>query len=280
MPTSSTIQAPSSTASTPSGLRGTSPTPHSSSPSGLRETSIHGQVEFFGNLDDHEQSTPARVEDLADADADIDRQNIEDDDEAPPLPPCDEEGADEQGVLPELTYEQREKLRKAAYNRTEKISRQELNNALGMTTKALTQELRSQFCQAMMKKGAPLHTGKRFKDYNYETVMRSALRVTAAVMSKTYGKAWTVARCEKLARMICLDKKWNIGVKSKQAAKRAQDREEKRTERLRAEKDRMAGIDNDEDLEESVSITESDVDEPGNGTSISHLSLKYLQASC
>ena len=69
-------------------------------------------------------------------------------------------------------------------------------------------------------------------------------------------------------------------MKSKQAVKRAQDREEKRTERLRAEKDRMAGIDNDEDLEESVSIAESDVDEPGNGTSISHLSLKYLQASC
>ncbi len=80
--------------------------------------------------------------------------------------------------------------------------------------------------------------------------------------------------------MICLDKKWNIGAKSKQAAKRAQDREEKRAERLRAEKDRMAGIDNDEDLEESVSIAESDVNEPGNGTSISHLSLKYLQASC
>ena len=98
------IQAPSSTASIPSGLRGISPTPHSSSPSGLRETSIHGQVEFFGNLDDHEQSTPARVEDLADADADIDCQNIEDDETPPPLP-CDEEGADEQGVLPELTYE-------------------------------------------------------------------------------------------------------------------------------------------------------------------------------
>ena len=80
--------------------------------------------------------------------------------------------------------------------------------------------------------------------------------------------------------MICLDKKWNIGAKSKQAAKRAQDREEKRAERLRAEKDRMAGIDNNEDLEESVSIAESDVNEPGNGTSISHLSLKYLQASC
>ena len=141
MPTSSTIQAPSSTPSTLSGLRGTSPTPHSSSSPGLRETSIHGQVEFFGNLDDHEQSTPARVEDLADADTDIDCQNIEDDDETPPLPPCDEEGADEQGVLPELTYEQRKKLRKAAYNKTEKISRQELNNTLGMTTKALTQEL-------------------------------------------------------------------------------------------------------------------------------------------
>ena len=169
---------------------------------------------------------------------------------------------------------------KAAYNRTEKISRQKLNNALGMTTKALTQELRSWFCQTMMKKGASLHTGKRFKDYNYETVMRPALRVAAAVMSKTYGKAWTVARCEKLTRMICLDKKWNIGVKSKQAAKRAQDREEKRAERLRAEKDRMAGIDNNEDLEESVSIIESDVDKLGNDMSISHLSLKYLQASC
>ena len=132
----------------------------------------------------------------------------------------------------------------------------------------------------MMKKGAPLHTGKRFKDYNYETVMRPALRVTAAVMSKIYRKMWTVARCEKLAYMICLDKKWNIGVKSKQAVKRAQDREEKHTERLRAEKDRIASIDNDEDLEESVSIAESDVNEPGNGTSISHLSLKYLQASC
>ena len=82
------IQALSSTASTPSGLRGTSPTPHSSSPPGLRETSIHSQVEFFENLDDHEQSTPARVEDLADADADIDHQNIEDDDETLPLPPC------------------------------------------------------------------------------------------------------------------------------------------------------------------------------------------------
>ena len=89
-----------------------------------------------------------------------------------------------------------------------------------------------------------------------------------------------VARCKKLACMICLDKKRNIDVKSKQAMKRAQDREEKRAERLRAEKDRMAGIDNNEDLEESVSITESDVDELGNDTSISHLFLKYLQASC
>ena len=103
------IQALSSTASTLSGLRGTSPTPHSSSPSGLRKTSIHGQVEFFGNLDDHEQSTPARVEDLADTDADIDCQNIENDDKTLLLPPCDEENTDEQSVLPELTYEQRGK---------------------------------------------------------------------------------------------------------------------------------------------------------------------------
>ena len=80
--------------------------------------------------------------------------------------------------------------------------------------------------------------------------------------------------------MICLNKKQNIGVKSKQAVKRAQDREEKCAEKLRAEKDRMAGIDNNENLEESVSIAESDINKLGNGTSISHLSLKYLPASC
>ena len=112
-----------------------------------------------------------------------------------------------------------------------------------------------------MKKSILLYTDKRFKDYNYKTVMKPVLHVVAAVMLKIYKKMWMVARYEKLVHMICLDKKWNISVKSKQAVKRAQDRKEKCTERLQAEKNRIANINNDEDLEESIFITESNVNE-------------------
>ncbi len=132
-----------------------------------------------------------------------------------------------------LDKEERAKARRKRWNDKDKAAREGIYDCLKIYGRSAKTEINKEFAGLFTcHPTTPIDLSRsKFDDYNYETVMRPAIKRASWKMSKRYGPWWDYNTCEELLRIIFRNKVRRENNKEKAALKRLKLREQRKFER-------------------------------------------------